>query len=219
MAIEYPTPISVETATDIEIQCVSEKTGVDHPMTWVLFSFNIVLLALALFLAVETRQVNNRFRESRYIGFATYNMTILALLFIPLITVQSGFTATAQSTILCVLILMVPALTTLTLFLPKIFYILYPEKAPEYDSSGEHRSSEKRVSHGDQFHYAVNKKLPKSAKQPSAEVGKPGGGSNSPTATPAPAANATSTLSDGEEHQLAILESGLQKMQTGEYDD
>jgi len=187
MAIEYPTPISVETATDIEIQCVSEKTGVDHPMTWVLFSFNIVLLALALFLAVETRQVNNRFRESRYIGFATYNMTILAVLFIPLITVQSGFSATAQSTILCVLILMVPALTTLTLFLPKIFYILYPEKAPEYDSSGEHRSSEKRVSHGDQFQFAVNKKMPKNtnSNHASAELGK--GGSN-PAATPAEAA-------------------------------
>ena len=215
MAIEYPTPISIEDTTEILVQCQSVKTGVDHPMTWTLFAFNIVLLALALFLAVETRQVNNRFRESRYIGFATYNMVLLAILFIPLITVDSGISSTAQTTILCVLILFVPGLTSLTLFLPKIFYILYPERAPEYDTSGEHRGSEKRVSQ--QFQYAQNQQLPKhmSVGQQAAAGGK---GSSSPSSTPA-VVTATTTLTEGEEHQLAILESGLQKMQTGEYDD
>jgi len=217
MAIEYPTPISIEDTTEILVQCQSVKTGVDHPMTWTLFAFNIVLLALALFLAVETRQVNNRFRESRYIGFATYNMVLLAILFIPLITVDSGISNTAQTTILCVLILFVPGLTSLTLFLPKIFYILYPERAPEYDSSGEHRS-EKRVSQGNQFPYAQNQKLPKHMSVGQQQAAAGGKGSSSPSSTPA-VVTATTTLTEGEEHQLAILESGLQKMQTGEYDD
>ena len=138
--------------------CASPDLAAQNGIAWTLFGYNAFLALVGAFLAFDTREVNSQFRESRMIGVAIYNICVIGVVFVPFI-VTNSVSFLIQNTLLCIALILIPAITVLTLFAPKVVYILRPDLAPEYDSS--HKSphdsegASKRVS-SNQMKYAMN---------------------------------------------------------------
>lgn len=209
-----PVPKYIELVDHVELSCISPDPLFEGIITWLLFGINVVLVILGAFLAFDTRHVNSIFRESRYIGFAIYNMVALGTIFVPFIALEVT-TKLNRTIILCCAVMLIPAFTVLTLFIPKVVYILRPDLAPAYDS--DHNPAEKgsaskqRGNRGSeqlsvsseqkQFQFALGTGKQK-GKDPMVEL------EISPS-SPKPS----------EELEVDVLEHGLQAMRTGEYDE
>lgn len=86
-------------------------------------------MIIGAFLAFETRNVHSKFNESKYIGFAVYNIALIAVVIVPLSSV-SEVSLNIRFIIRSIGILLIPAVTILTLFVPKVIHILFPSTVP-----------------------------------------------------------------------------------------
>ena len=140
--------------------CASPDLAAQNGIAWTLFGYNAFLALMGAFLAFDTREVNSKFRESRMIGVAIYNICVIGVVFVPFIVTESVSFLT-QNTLLCIALILIPATTVLMLFVPKVVYTFRPDLAPEYYDDGSHKGphdsdgASKRVS-SSQMKYAMN---------------------------------------------------------------
>lgn len=141
LAWDAPKPIQRETDTIIEWTCASANGTIEKVFTWLLVSFNMVLINIGAFLALETRQVNSKFRESRYIGFSIYNTIIVGIIVIAFMVIPDISSFETRMIIECLGIVLIPSFTVFFLFIPKMVYLLYPQTIPAYDTDDKRHSS------------------------------------------------------------------------------
>jgi len=144
-----PIPSSQDIGEGVELYCSSKNRVFEKGITWTLFCINALLLVAGVFLAIKTRKVDSDFNESRYIGFAIYNVLIIGCVVIPLISIPDITSTSAVFAILCLGIILTSAFTVMALFVPKILFILFPQLGPRKKSvRGEQPLSDTSKSKG-----------------------------------------------------------------------
>lgn len=122
--VDPPTAQSVDNGLSILVYCQSTNSETfSNAMGWSLFSLNAILLLLGMVIAVKNRKVTSEFNESRFIGFAIYNIIIIGAVVVPLVAIPEVASREAKFVILCFGIMFSTAFTVLTLFVPKIISI------------------------------------------------------------------------------------------------
>lgn len=130
----------------------SQLTG-QKTMMGILFGFNLALIAFAAILAYRTRKANYSYRESRFIGYAVYNILFCSVVFFALLlSLEVGTTISFALKQLCTFLMV--TFTLCVLLLPKVAMVLkytpeqqaalFESKERKHDNTTKHSSQNGR---------------------------------------------------------------------------
>ncbi|ORZ33105.1 7 transmembrane sweet-taste receptor of 3 GCPR-domain-containing protein [Catenaria anguillulae PL171] len=103
-AISSPAEAVTEvSATTFTYSCGVASSDAATVLSILVIIYHAVLLVASVFLSYKIRNVASEFNESKYIGLATYNMTLACIIVIPVVFLPINFRA--QFIIKCILIL------------------------------------------------------------------------------------------------------------------
>ncbi|XP_077867208.1 gamma-aminobutyric acid type B receptor subunit 2-like [Saccoglossus kowalevskii] len=119
LAVCQPDPSGRDvTIVPVILECISE-----HDLVWVilLFGYKGMVLLFGVFLAWETRQVKYpQLNDSRYIGFAVYNVTVMCCIGVPATMFLSPLQKDLQFILTSLCITFSTTVTLCIVFVPKI---------------------------------------------------------------------------------------------------
>ena len=97
-------------------QC--QYSGAAEILIWVILGWNAALILPAVWISWRTKHVRQNFNESKHIGWATYNVTLVAVILVAVLATSE--TVETQYIILSIGIILGVTLTLTLLFIPKI---------------------------------------------------------------------------------------------------
>jgi len=131
------------------LQCTGDNAIV---FVGVLLGYNGLVVLAGSFLAYKTRHAASYFNESKFIGFAIYNVILLAAVVVPLAFIITG-EPTATYLIITVGVTFLFASTLALVMGPKVYHLIQHSTTSQWDAEMYGESSSKSTTGSDPSRY------------------------------------------------------------------